>query len=94
MNQNAGIVHHVFISNQTAMKFLAVEWYDKPMSFLDCLKWLKELKEISASTDIAIESFGVVYNITSPIEFCQWLKEVFEGNVAHGFFRQICTDCD
>ncbi len=44
MDLNDGIVHQVFIHNQTTMKFLAVEWYDKPMSFLECLEWLKELK--------------------------------------------------
>ena len=91
---NAGIVHQVFIHNQTTMKFLAVEWYDKPMSFLECLEWLKELKELSASTDIAIASFGVVYHINSPIDFCKWLTEVFEGNVAYGFSRRLCSDCD
>jgi hypothetical protein len=89
---NVGSIHHrVWRDGEVIDQFLGVDWYDKPMSYYDCLKHLQQLQVLSVRNSFIIESFGAQYPINSPSDFCQWLHQVFEGGVSHGFSGRICS---
>lgn len=84
--------HQIWIFDSLHTEFLAAVWYDKPMSFNACLKQLLELKTLCQTTPLTIQSNNAIYSISSPVDFCIWLNNVFEAGLDYGFSRRICLE--
>jgi hypothetical protein len=83
-------MHRIRLPGQPEIKLLAIEWYDKPMSFYACVEQLRQLQQICNTTAFEIESADHIYLIDSSAAFCAWLMHVFEGGLDYGFSRRLC----
>ncbi len=85
--QQPTVAHIIKTNERVILELLDAEWYDTATPYQGCLRALKELYALAATTELMITSDGVTYLIQNQAEFMRWVAEIFERDQRLGFTR-------
>lgn len=81
------VTHIIQANERVILELLDAEWYDTATPYQGCLRALKELYALAATTEFVITSHGVTHHIQDQAEFLCWVAEIFERGQQLGFTR-------